>query len=176
MVNLSGKEVLMVIAPKDFRDEELQEPKDVLTKHGANITIASKETDSATGMLGATVMVDKHLAEVDPKEYDCIIFVGGSGTSVYFKDEVVKNLAKDAYKNGKLLGAICIAPSILANAGLLENKNATSYSSQEGNLRDKGANYMGSGVEVDGKIVTGKGPQVATEFGQKIAEVLSEKG
>ncbi|MFB6076087.1 MAG: DJ-1/PfpI family protein [Candidatus Aenigmatarchaeota archaeon] len=176
MINLSSKSVLMVIAPEDFRDEELQEPKDILTEYGAKVTVASKETDSATGMLGATVMVDKHLAEVDPKDYDAVIFVGGTGASVYFKDVVAKNLAKDAYQEGKIVGAICIAPSILANAGLLEDKIATSYSSQEGNLRDKGANYTGAGVEVDGKIVTGKGPKVASDFGQKVAEVLSKKG
>lgn len=175
MVNLSGKDILMVIAPEDFRDEELKEPKEIFINSGANVTIASRGVDSATGMLGATVMVDKHLAEVDPKEYDAAIFVGGSGASTYFKDKAAINLAKDAYSEGRVVGAICIAPSILANAGLLEGKKATSYPSQEGNLRDKGVNYTGSSVEMDGRIVTGKGPKVASEFGQKVAEVLAER-
>lgn len=173
-MNLSGKNILMVIAPKNFRDEELQEPREIFTNARANVTIASREVDSASGMLGATVMVDKHLAEIDPKEYDAIVFIGGSGASAYFKDKVVLNLAKDAYSEGKIIGAICIAPSILANAGLLEDKKATAYPSQEGNLRGKGAMYTGTGIERDGRIITGKGPTVASEFGQKVAEVLSK--
>ena len=71
-----------------------------------------------------------------------------------------------------LLAAICIAPSILANAGLLEGKKVTSYSSEASNIKSKGANYTSRPVEQDGKIITADGPGSAKAFGKAIAEAL----
>lgn len=174
-MDLSGKDVLMIIAPENFRDEELLNTKEVLENYGADITIASKGVDSATGMLGAIVTVDEDVSNVDVKDYDAVVFVGGSGASVYFSDDIVLNIAKDAYNQGKVIGAICIAPSILANAGLLEGKKVTSFSSEQENLESHGAIYTGADVEQDGKIVTGSGPHAASEFGQRISELLSQE-
>lgn len=171
-MDLAGKSILMVIAPENFRDEELLEPKDVFENAGALVTIASKGTDSAKGSYGALVTVDLDIKEVNAEDYDAVVFIGGSGSSVYFEDETAQNLAKEAYEMGKVVGAICIAPSILANAGLLEGKRATSFPSEEKNLAGHGAVYTGSSVEQDGRIITGNGPNAATEFGQKIAEAL----
>ena len=171
-MDLSGKNILMVIAPENFRDEELLEPKEIFENLGALVIIASKGTDSAKGMYGAMVTVDKDILEVNVENYDAVVFVGGSGTTVYFEDETAKNIAREAYESGKIVGAICIAPSILANAGLLGGKRVTSFSSEKANLESHGAEYTGATVEQDGSIITGNGPEAATEFGQKIAEAL----
>jgi protease I len=80
-------------------------------------------------------------------------------------------LAKEFNKDGKVVSAICIAPSILANAGILNGKKATSFPSQRNNINAVGT-YTGTPVEVDGKIITGNGPQAAKDFGKKIAEAL----
>ncbi len=170
---MDGKSVLMIIAPENFRDEELMEPKDVLENAGVEVTIASKGTSSAKGSYGAVVSVDRDLSEVNVDEYDAVVFVGGSGSSVYFEDETAHNIARSAYEKGKVLAAICIAPSTLANAGLLEGRKATSFPSEQENLEEKGAEYTGANVEADGRIITGSGPHAATEFGQKIVEALS---
>ncbi|UCG95949.1 MAG: DJ-1/PfpI family protein [archaeon] len=162
----------MVIAPENFRDEELLEPKDIFENAGAGVTVASKGADSAKGMYGAVVTVDEDIESVNADEYDAVVFVGGTGASVYFNDETAWNLAKTAYGGGKIVAAICIAPSTLANAGLLEGKKATCFPSEKGNLEDKGATYTGAVVEQDGRIITGNGPNAATEIGQKIAEAL----
>jgi len=155
MVDLTGKKILMVLAPKDFRDEEFLKPKQVFENSGAE------------------VKVDLDLAEVKVEDYEAIVFVGGPGSSVYFYDQGVLNLAKEVVAQDKVIAAICIAPSILADAGLLEDKKATAFSSEESNLKSKGATYVNEGVVVDGKIVTAQGPQVAKEFGEKIVEVLT---
>lgn len=173
--SLAGKKIAMVVAPKNFRDEELQEPRQIFEDLGASVTIASKNTDSATGMMGAVVTVDKNISDLKVGNYDAVIFIGGSGASTYFEDERALELAKRAREQDKVLGAICIAPSILANAGLLEDKDVTSFPSERENLEQHGANYTDSNVEVDGKIVTGKGPEVASDFGQKVAEVLAQE-
>lgn len=162
----------MIVAPENFRDEELLEPKEVLEDEGFSVTIASKETNSAKGAYGAVVTVDLDLGEVSTDDYDAVVFVGGSGSSVYFENENTHQIARDAYESGKIVAAICIAPSILANAGLLKDRKATCFSSQKEHLTEMGAEYTGASVEQDGRIITANGPEAATEFGHKIAKAL----
>jgi len=166
------EKVLMVVAPNNFRDEEYQKPKAVLENAGYQIVTASKGVQTAKGMLGATAMVNQDLDQVKVADYTAIVFVGGTGASVYFNDQTVLKLAREAVEQGKVVGAICIAPSILANAGILQGKNATCFSSEAENLRAKGANYTGQSVTVDGNIVTANGPGAAQDFGQKILGLL----
>lgn len=164
--------VLMVVAPSNFRDEEYQKPKMVLENAGYQVVTASKGVQVAKGMLGATANIEQDIAGVNVSDFVALVFVGGSGASIYFNDQKVLALAKEAVFQGKVVGAICIAPSILANAELLMRKNATSFSSEAENLKAKGALFTGQAVTVDGKIVTANGPEAAEEFGQKLVEVL----
>lgn len=172
---MAGKKIVMIIAPKNFRDEELLQPKEILEKAGAKITIASKGVKSATGMFGTKVNVDIDISEVKLAEYDAIIFVGGTGSSIYFNDSTAHSIAKEAIAKGKVLGAICIAPSTLANAGVLKGKRATAWPSEADNLRAKGAEYTGEAVTVDGRIITAKGPEAARKFGEAIAKALKQQ-
>lgn len=171
-MELSGKRILMVVAPENFRDEEFFEPKKVFEGRGAEVVVASRGTPEATGSLGATIVVDKDISEISVADFDAIVFVGGLGSSVYYHDSAAHKIAREASDRGKVLGAICIAPSILANAGVLDGKRATVFSSEAENLRESGANYTGEHISRDGKIVTASGPQAATKFGETIAEAL----
>lgn len=173
MTDLSGKKILMVVAPNNFRDEEAFEPKKILEEAGALVVIASSGVAQARGMFGRTLEVQEDISRVDTAGFDAIVFVGGSGASVYFNNSTALNLAKNFSQAGKVIGAICIAPSILANAGLLTGKRATAFSSESGNLIAKGAEYTGEAVTVEGKIITARGPEAATEFGKKLVEILS---
>jgi protease I len=173
MSSLSGKNVLLIIAPSNFRDEELFDTKTELEKAGAATTIASKQTGTITGMLGGTAKATLSLSAVKASDFDAVVFVGGSGASAYFNDSTAQKIAKDAAAQGKVLAAICIAPSILANAGLLQGKDATAFSSESGNLQSKGANYTGQAVTVDGKIITANGPAAAKQFGKEIVKALA---
>lgn len=172
-MNLRGKKVLFIIAQKDFRDEELIEPKKVLEAVEADITIASKTTEPAEGMLGSMVVPNISLDKIDPRDYDAIVFVGGTGAESYFNDTRALNIAKLAYASGKVVGAICIAPAILANAGILKERKATCFPSEAETLKQKGATYTGKDVEQDGKIITASGPKAGKEFGEKIFEELA---
>jgi len=173
MHDLTGKKILMVIAPENFRDEELLVPKQYFEENGAQVTIASKEKGELRGSLGATVNVNTLLTEASVNDYDAVIFVGGPGTIVYFEDEEAHQLAKSFYENNKVVGAICIAPVILANAGLLEGRSATVFPSGEQDITSKGASYTGESVTVSDNIVTANGPQSAREFAQTIAQKLT---
>ena len=166
------RKVLMIIAPRDFRDEELFDTKEELEAAGNDVTISSTTTNIVTGMLGRTITPEITLDEVIVDDYDAIVFVGGSGSSIYFHNPKAHEIAKNAYLKGKVIGAICIAPSILANAGLLREKRATCYQSEGNNLKSKGAKYTGKSVEKDGKIITADGPNSARSFGREIAKLL----
>jgi len=162
----------MIIAPRDFRDEELFDTKKELETAGNDVTIASTTKNIATGMLGGTIVPEIALDEVIVDDYDAIVFIGGSGSSIYFHNKKAHDIARDAYYKGKVIGAICIAPSTLANAGLLREKKATCYPSEGNNLKSKGAIYTGKPVEKDGKIITADGPRSARSFGRMIAKSL----
>jgi len=161
----------MIIAPDRFRDEEFQEPKQILETAGHEITVANSTGTESKGMLGMIVKPDTRLDQVNSDEYNAIIFVGGLGTSVYFNDQRALNLAREFNDKKKIVAAICIAPSILANAGILNGKKATSFPSEKNNINAVGT-YTGSPVERDGNIITGYGPEAAKEFGKKILEAL----
>lgn len=174
----AGKKVLMVIAPKDFRDEELSETKRVLESAGVKVTVASRTTAESRGMFGARARPDLALDRANAADYDAVVFIGGSGSKAYFDDPVAHSLASRAAGAGRLVGAICIAPSILARAGLLRGRRATVWDDQgpagpfAGALRAGGATFTGEDVVRDGKFVTANGPKAAERFGRILVESL----
>lgn len=174
-MTIQGKKVLMIVASQDFRDEEYQKPRQILEKEGAEITVASSKKGKIKGMLGLTIAPDILLPEVRVSDYDAVIFVGGYGAQEYFTDPTAHKIAREAQRLGKITSAICIAPSILANAGILKGKKAASWSSEHSNLRVKGANVTGEEVEKDGDLITASGPAVAQEFGELLKESLGRR-
>lgn len=169
---MAGK-VLLVIAPENFRDEELLHTKEELERAGAETTVASAKTGEVKGMLGARVTPDLKLDQVRVDDYDAVVFVGGSGSAAYFNDKQAISIAKKVFDKGKILCAICIAPVVLANAGVLKGKRATAFPDDSvPKIKGKGAIYTGKPVEVDGKIITADGPAAAREFGRTIAKAL----
>jgi protease I len=161
----------MVIAPADFRDEEYFETRKILEDVGNKITVANSTGQPSKSSFGKIVKPDKALHDIDSKDFDAIVFVGGRGSSEYFRNQQALSLAKEFNKSEKVVAAICIAPSILANAGILSGKKATSFPSERDNINAVGT-YTGNPVEQDGKIITANGPQAAKDFGKKISEAL----
>ncbi len=165
-------EVLFVIAPSMFRDEEYQIPRDVLEARGCTVTVASATPDTATGAYGLEVQPDVTLDEVRGQDYDAVVFVGGGGAKGYYKSPAAHRLAREALAAGRVVGAICIAPGILAEAGVLQGRKCTGYSSVKRLMKNKGAIYTGEGVAVDGNLVTAKEPRHARDFGNAVADIL----
>ena len=174
MQDLTGMDVLMVVASRNFRDEEYREPAEALAHAKAGIVVASSSRDVCQGMLGHTVTPELLLSDVDVSNYSAVIFVGGSGASEYFDNPTAHQIAQDTVAQGKLLGAICIAPSTLANAGVLKGKKATCYSSERKNLKTKGAKLVDEPVVRDGDLITADGPDSAHAFGRAVCEALAE--
>ena len=177
MENSKGKKIAMIIAFRDFRDEEYFIPKQILEKGGYKIITCSTSLGKAIGKTGGEASIDILIKDINVKEYEAILFIGGSGAVKLIGNEDCNRVAKETVKENKILGAICIAPAILAYAGVLDGKKATVWSSSMDKsavkiLRNAGADYQEKSVVVDGKIITGAGPFAAKEFANKIVELL----
>lgn len=167
--------VLFVIAPERFRDEELLEPRRVLEHRGATVTVASTRSGTAVGMLGARVTVDCTVQQVDAAAYDGLVLAGGAGAPAHLWDsEPLRALAKAVHAAGKPVGAICLSPPVLARAGILAGKRATTFPADRAivELKRGGASYVEDAVVLDGTIVTASGPEAAAAFGETLAGLL----
>lgn len=158
--------ILSVIAPQGYQGIEYGHSKEALEAAGHTVVTAST-SKKAKAKDGTSLQVDMLLKNVDLDGFDAILFVGGPGVYDYFEDAHVLGLAKKFSKAGKIVSAICAAPSILANAGLLKGKKATSFPSQAANLKAKGAHFTGHAVERDGRIVTADGPASAKALAKR---------
>jgi protease I len=167
-----SKRVLMVIAPENFRDEEYAEPRRILEGKGCRVTVASTHTRPARGMLGLTVTPDTTLDRVKAEDFDAVLFVGGYGAEAYYRDARAHGLASRTVESGKPLGAICVAPTILANAGVLKGRSATVWPDQSKAIVSGGGRYTAKPVERDGNIITADGPKSAARFGEEVARAL----
>jgi protease I len=163
---------LMVVAQDLFRDEEYQRTKEVLEKAKVEVVTASKNIGIAKGRFGLQTKATLSLAEVRVPDFDAMIFIGGPGSLGFFEDQNALKIAKDAFAQKKIVAAICSASGILANAGVLNGKKATSFPREGELLTKKGASYTAQNLEVDGKIVTADGPDSAFAFGDAIVKLL----
>lgn len=171
---MAVKSVLMVIASKDFRDEEYQKPRQILEEKGVSVTTTSSSKAPTTGVNGLTVHPDLLLEQVDTSNFQAVVFVGGRGSREFFQDPKAHMLARKMFEAGKTVGAICIAPVILANSGILKGKRATVFPSETESLLASQANYTGAEVEKDGSIITANGPDAAEQFGRTLLAALEE--
>lgn len=169
-----NKKVLMVIAPQNFKDVEYSATRQQLKESDVQVEVASVQEGTAVGVDGTEVEVGKMVSEVDPQNYDAVAFIGGPGMAKIVEDDTLQLTAQRFREADKFVSAICIAPVILANSGILENKEATVFPDGEEQLKQAGAQLKDKPVVVDGKIVTGNGPDAGEEFGRTLAEELNK--
>ncbi len=168
-----AKKAVLIIASRNFRDEELIETKAELEKADVATVIASTKTGIIRGMLRAKAEAAILVNNINVDDYDAVIFIGGTGAREYFGSSAAMNLARQAKEKGKVLAAISIAPAILADAGVLQNVKATCFTTEKYKLQKGGAIFTTAPVERDGLIITAGSPRASTEFGKSIAAAIS---
>lgn len=177
---LENKKIVMIIAFRDFRDEEYFVPKEIFEDSGAEVKTASNQKGKAIGADGGEVEVDLLVSEINPADFDVVVFIGGPGCLESLDNEISYRVARETVSQDKVLASICISPTILAKAGVLKEKRATVWSSPTDRspvrtLEGNGAIYEDKPVVVDGKLITGNGPAAAKKFGQAIVEGVVAK-
>lgn len=167
------KTILLVIAGEGFNHIEYGNTRKALDEAGVQVAVASDALEEAIGKDGSRVRVDVPISAGDMKAYDAVYLIGGPGALDHLDKEPIHTFLKNWQKTGKPYGAICIAPRILAHAGLLAGKKATGWN-EDGELSDvldaAGATYVPEAVVQDEHVITADGPASATAFGNAIVK------
>ncbi|MDR2395462.1 MAG: DJ-1/PfpI family protein [Endomicrobium sp.] len=166
------KKVVFITAPDTFRDEEYYKPKQLLENANIEVVTASTKIGELIGKFGFKANSSLLLEDINPNNFDAIVYIGGAGSSIFFDNEKALNLAREFFKLNKTVASICIAGVILANSGVLKDKKATVFVDGKDTLIEKGAIYTATPLEIYGKIITANGPDIAKDFGEAILKSI----
>jgi protease I len=175
---LNGKRVA-ILAAAGFEESELSAPRAALQNEGVEVHIVTPEGKGirawAETEWGDTYEADKALADVNESDYHALVLPGG----LFNPDELRTNddalsFVKAFFQAGKPVAAICHAPWILINAGVVEGRRMTSVPSVAQDLLNAGAEWVDEPVVVDSGLVTSRTPKDLDAFNAKLLEELQE--
>ena len=177
-MNINNTKVA-ILATNGFEETELTEPMKALKDAGATVHVIAPETGEIQGFKhfdkGTRVKVDKSLAEARVNDYDALVLPGGVFNPDKLRtNEMALTFIRDFAKTGKTLAAICHAPWLLINAGLVKNRTLTSVPSIRKDLENAGAKWVDEPVVVDNGFVTSRTPKDLPAFTSKIIEEMTE--
>lgn len=169
------KRILFIVANLGFQDEEFSIPFDILTAQGHQCQIASWKGGRCRGVFFKTIEKSLMLDEVQTSDYDMTVFVGGGGAyEEYFQNPRYLQIAREA----KAVAAICIAPTLLSDAGIFQGKQVTGrddgFWTQIRYLEANGAEFVDQEVLKDWNLITANGPAAAPKFAWAIVDYLRE--
>ena len=163
--------MVYIILGKGFEEIEAIAPCDILRRGGVEVKCAGIGGLEITGGNGITVKADCTVEEMDLEAMELIMLPGGLGGVASIRgSETAMHAIRYAYENGKFVTAICAAPMILAQLGITDGKNATVYPGNEPNMGS--ANMVDANAVADGKVLTGRAPGAALDFGYLLLETL----
>jgi len=165
---------VVIILADGFEELEAVTVIDVLRRAGIEIISAGLHEGPVLSTRQIKLIPDTVIDTISSDDFDMLVLPGGMpGSANLNADGRVKGLIRDFNTKGKMTGAICAAPYVLADAGILNGKRATSYPSFKDKLGS--AIYEEKTVVEDGNILTSRGPGTALSFALAIAEKLAGK-
>jgi protease I len=175
---LKGKRVAIVAADMVER-VELIEPRKALEEAGAETELISLEPGEIRTFNhfdpADSEKVDKAVEEVDASDYDALMIPGGVGNPDQLRgDENMVAFVRDFFEQGKPVAAICHAPWVLIDAGVVRGRTVTSWPTVGTDLRNAGASWVDQEVVVDGGLVTSRKPDDIPAFNKKMIEEFAE--
>ena len=163
--------MVYVFLAEGFEEIEALTPVDLMRRAGLEVGLAGVGGLEITGSHGISVKADLLAEEADMAQAEAIVLPGGMpGTTNLKEDENVRKAVQEAYDDGRYVAAICAAPTILADMGLLKGKRATCYPDMESEIED--AYLTGAPVATDENIITSQGVGTAIDFALKLIEAL----
>lgn len=166
--------MVYVFLAEGFELVEALAPVDVLRRAGIETKLVGVTGREVAASNGVVVRADLTAEEAGTEGLLAVVLPGGlPGTLNLEKSPAVQGMVDYCAAEGKLVGAICAAPSILAHKGLLQGREATAFPKFQEDLAAGGAKLSGRYVCQDGLFVTGRGMGVSTEFGLKLVEALA---
>ena len=163
--------VYILLAP-GFEEAEALVPADLLRRAGIQTALTGVEDQMVAGSHDIAVRADRVIAQVDLRDAEMIVLPGGGrGVQNLREHPAVAALAQEAVDRGIPLAAICAAPTLLGEWGMLKGRRATCYPGMEEQM-GSAVVQPGQRVVTDGRIVTGEGPGSSFDFGLKLVEAL----
>lgn len=172
---------ILIIATNGFEQSELEVPLNQLKEAGASVHVASLDGDPIRGWdsknWGGEVKADKKITDVNVDDYDAVVLPGGQINPDLLRVEAdVISRIREFFIKGKVVAAICHAPWLLIEAGIVKGRNATSYKSIRTDMINAGANWKDEKVVTDKGLVTSRQPGDLNAFVSKIIEEVEEGG
>ena len=166
---------IFIFLASGFEETEAIVPIDILRRAGLEVeTVSITSQKEVTGSHGITVVADSLFEDTDFSGGEMLILPGGMpGAKNLGEHTGLKKLIENYHVQGKYISAICAAPMVLGEMGLLKGEKAISYPGYEKHLL--GAQVAEERVVVSNKFITAKGPGVAIEFALEIVEILKGK-
>ncbi|MDX6479559.1 MAG: protease [Gaiellaceae bacterium] len=175
--SLHGKRVA-ILAADMFERVELEEPRKALEDAGAETEIVSIHDGEIQGFdhfePATTVKVDRTVEEVSPDDYDALLIPGGVGNPDQLRgDENAVSFVRGFHDAGKPVAAICHAPWILVESGVVRGKRLTSWPTLATDIRNAGGEWVDEEVCVDDNLVTSRKPDDIPAFNEKMLELFA---
>ena len=171
---LNGKR-LAVLVEDQYEDQELWYPVQRLREAGAEVTVVGPEAGKTyRSKHGYPAKSDQAAGEVVADDVDGVIIPGGYAPDRMRRHEAMVALVRDAYQSGKIVAAICHAGWMLCSAGVLQGKEATSFSAIEDDMANAGANWVDREVVQDGNLITSRTPDDLPAFLRTIIAACEE--
>ncbi len=177
-MSMSGKKIA-ILATHGFEQSELEVPQQRLKQAGATVDVVSPETGQIRGWdmkdWGHPVKVDRALDSAKPDDYDAIVLPGGQiNPDLLRVNEKALKFIRAFYDQGKIVAAVCHAPWLLIETGIIRGRRATSYHSIKTDVKNAGAKWEDAQVVVDEGIITSRNPKDLEAFSAKIIEEVGE--
>jgi len=168
---------ILIAATDGFEEWELFGPRELLTKRGAEVVLASPKLDPIQATVhddpGKTIRPDLTIDEANADDFDALILPGGVRNPDHLRMNVKAiALIQRFNEQGKPVAAICHGPWLLVEADLLRGRTATSWPSIRTDLRNAGANVVDEAVVTDGNIVTSRNPNDVEAFTNAVIDLV----
>jgi len=146
---------------------------DLLRRAGIDVTTAALDEQPVKASRGMVLIADMSLEQALEKEYDMLVLPGGLPGADHLNDDPrIHALLQKMHRNKKYIAAICAAPKVLARAGLLDNRKATSFPGSLDADSIKAMDYLEQPVVIDDTLITSRGPGTAMDFALTLIEQL----
>lgn len=169
---------ILIIATDGFEQSELEQPKKLLEEAGAKTVVASLEAGEIKGWKdgdwGNSIAVETTIDQVKADDFDALLLPGGQmNPDILRMNDTVIDLIKQFDKAGKPIAAICHAPWLLIEAGLVDGKVVTAWPSVRTDLKNAGGQVIDRKVAVDGNLITSRNPDDIPAFTEALMDAVS---
>lgn len=174
---------ILIMATDGFEQSELMVPLQKLSDAGAKVEVAAPKSrmkpDEIRGWdkkdWGKSVKVDKDIESIDPSAYDALVLPGGQINPDKLRvEQKAIEIIRAFYSSGKVIAAICHAPWLLIEAGVIKGKKCTSYHSIKTDVMNAGGQWRDEAVVTDQGVITSRNPGDLDAFVSKIIEEVRE--